>query len=116
VYQAAAEKPASKVLISKCNRPWRGMGRGFSPLLCFLQKKCHAFAWPKIYFEAGLFATPIVIVAGECSEAGCSILLGESFAALTACGIGTDVPFFEGSNLGSIVGMLHGGISLGVVG
>jgi hypothetical protein len=85
-----------------------------------LQKKCHAFAWPKIYFEAGLFATPIVIVAGECSEAGCGILLGESFTALSACGIGTDVPFFEGSNLGRVgggfIGILHRGISMGVVG
>ena len=73
-----------------------------------------------MYFEAGLFSTPIVIVAGECSEAGIGVALSEALTALTACGIGTDVAFLEGSDLGRVggrfVGILHRGISMGVVG
>ena len=69
-----------------------------------------------MYFEAGLFATPIVIVLCKGTEAGIGILLGEALTTLTARGIGTDRTFLEGSNLGSIVGMFHRGVSLGVVG
>ena len=96
------------------------MGRGFSPLFdAFAKKKAQAFGLSKMYFEAGLFSTPIVIVAGERSETGCGILLSESLTALTACGIGTDVPFLEGSDLGRVGGrfvrILHRGISIWVV-
>jgi len=73
-----------------------------------------------MYFEAGLFSTTVVIVAGECTEAGSGVALSESLAALTTCGILTDGTFFEGSNLGRVgggfIGILHRGISLGVVG
>ena len=69
-----------------------------------------------MYFEAGLFSTAVVIVARECSEAGCCVALSESLATLTASGIGTDGTFWEGSNLGRFGGILHRGISMGVVG
>jgi hypothetical protein len=73
-----------------------------------------------MYFVAGLFSASIVVVTCKRPEAGGGVLLGEALATLTACGIGTDGAFFEGSHLsrvgGRFVRILHRGISIGVVG
>ena len=99
------------------------MGRGFSPLLCFSQKKSSSIRLSKVRFEAGLFRTAIVIATGDSSETCGSILLIESFATLSACSVFADCAILEGScddrSAGFrfiVIGRFHGCISIGVIG
>ncbi len=96
------------------------MGRGFSPLLCFSQKKSSSIRLSKVRFEAGLFRTAVVIATGDSSEAGGSILLIESFATLSACSVFADCAILEGSCFRGfrfiVIGRFHGCISIGVIG
>ena len=73
-----------------------------------------------MYFVAGLFSTPIVIVTCKRSEAGIGVALSEALTALTASGVLAHGSLLEGSDLGRVGGrfvrILHRGISIGVVG
>ena len=93
------------------------MGRGFSPLLCFSQKKSSSIRLSKVRFETGLFRTAVVVATGDSSESGGGILLIELFATLSACSVFADCAILEGSCFRFIgIGRFHGCISIGVIG
>ena len=57
----------------------------------------------KVYFEAGFSLATVIVVLCKCAEAGLWVLLSESFATLTASGVGTNRTFFEDGYFGGRV-------------
>ena len=86
MYLAAAEKPASKVLISKSYVAIQGYGEGVLPLFDAFAKKSSSECLSKVQFKAGLF-TAVVVVLRQCAETRLRVLLSEALPALTACGV-----------------------------
>ena len=70
----------------------------------------------KVYFVTGFSLATVVVATGYSTEAGYGVLLGESFTAFYACGVLTNRTFFEDGYFGgSVRGLFHGSISVGVV-